>query len=149
MTETTSLPTSDERAMGAVAHFFGLFVALIVWASQKDRSPFLRFQAIQAVAFDAIVSLLSVILGGGLFFVVMTAALLAGLAAANSASANPDQIFLLFSLFPFLVMSLVVFLFPVFMAIFIIRLVATIKVFQGENFHYPWLGRQVEKYIGS
>jgi len=30
--------TSDERVMAALSHFFGLIAAVIVWATQKDRS---------------------------------------------------------------------------------------------------------------
>lgn len=39
--------SSDERLMAAVSHLFGLLVAIIVWATQKEKSIFVRFQAVQ------------------------------------------------------------------------------------------------------
>ena len=56
--ETNILPTSDERMLGALAHFFGIIGALIIWVLQKDKSRFVRFQAAQALAFDFVVTLL-------------------------------------------------------------------------------------------
>lgn len=38
--------TSDEKLMGALAHFFGPLVAVIVWITQKEKSPFVKFQAL-------------------------------------------------------------------------------------------------------
>ena len=57
-------PTSDEKMMGALAHVFGPLAAIIVWAIQKEKSRFVKFQALQALAFDMIVA---VILGGFFF----------------------------------------------------------------------------------
>ena len=38
--------SSDDRIMAALAHFLGLFGALIIWATQKDKSRFVKFQAL-------------------------------------------------------------------------------------------------------
>ena len=56
---TTPVTTSDERVMAALAHFFGLIAALIVWVLNKDKSRFVRFQALQALALDGLWMVLS------------------------------------------------------------------------------------------
>ena len=49
-------PTQDERVMAAVAHAtiifsaVGLIGPLIIWGTQREKSPFLAFQALQAGA---------------------------------------------------------------------------------------------------
>ena len=55
MTENPPPPTSDDRLLSALAHLFGILVALIIWATHKDKSPSVRFQAVQAIAFDIVV----------------------------------------------------------------------------------------------
>src|SRR4030066_2593602 len=64
MTEQPLAPTSDESIMAAISHFFGFLVALIVWVTQKDKSRFVRFQAIQAMAFDLVVSVITFLIVG-------------------------------------------------------------------------------------
>jgi uncharacterized Tic20 family protein len=56
--------SSDEKLMGAVAHFFGPLVALIIWSTQKEKSHFVKFQALQALAIDIFL----VVVMGILFF---------------------------------------------------------------------------------
>lgn len=149
MTEQTPAPTSDEGLMAAIAHFFGLLVAFIVWITQKDKSRFVRFQAIQAIAFDLVVS-------GFMFIVVCySLVLVLGLLAlgigdialfgsTNNPMAEPFKMILaLMSAIPFLIPCIIL---PVMSIIFITRLIATTQTFQGKDFRYPWLGNLIERY---
>ena len=148
-----SLSTSDERLMAALSHFFGLFVALVIWATQKDKSRFVRFQAVQAMAFDIVVMVAVFILVGclmvGMF--AMMALGMGGIALAfpqdGSMPDAPFAIFLtLMTTLPMLMPCVIL----AFMGVILgFRLVAAIQTFQGKDFRYPWIGSQVERFLGA
>ncbi len=148
MIEQPQAPTSDESLMAAISHFLGFLVALLVWATQKDKSRFVRFQAIQAMAFDLFVTAISFLLVGFLLvliFGVMALGIgdIAILGSLNNPTAEPFRVFIsLMTGLPFLIPCLVV---PLAIAIFIARLIATIETLRGRDFHYPWLGNIIEK----
>lgn len=51
-------PSQDERIMAALAHacaiLFGMGIvgAIVIWATQKDRSRYVAFQALQAIVYQ-------------------------------------------------------------------------------------------------
>lgn len=51
----TTVPTSDERLLGMLAHLSiflgGIILPIIIWATQKDKSKFVRFHSLQAIFF--------------------------------------------------------------------------------------------------
>lgn len=139
-------PTSDERMLGALAHFFGVVGSLIIYLTQKDKSRFVRFQAAQALAFDLIVMLVMFIVFFCLFgvmFVGMFGTMFAGLSSAAQ-SENFSWLMILPAIFPFGMFACI---FPFSMAILIARIVATVSVFSGKDFRYPWLGPRVEQFL--
>ena len=150
MTEQPLAPTSDESIMAAISHFFGFLVALIVWVTQKDKSRFVRFQAIQALAFDLLVSVITFLLVGclmALTFGAMTVGM-SGMAFTvnqNEPSTGLVSLFItLMTAVPFLIPCIV---FPLTGIVFVARLIASIQTFQGQDFRYPWLGKWVERYL--
>ncbi len=146
MTAESSSPTPDERAMAAVAHFFGLIAALIVWAVQKDKSPFVRFQALQSLAFEAIAISVNMILMICLMGVMFIGTFGILFASINS-TASPDNIsplFLMPMMFLFTTFSCFI---PMALIYFIVRLIATVSVASGRDFRYPWLGKWLEKFL--
>ncbi len=149
MTQQALVPTSDEGLMAAISHFFGLLVALIVWATQKDKSRFVRFQAIQAVAFDLFVSVVVFLIVGCMMVAILgVLALGIGDIAIFGSQSNPTvepfrTLIALMTAVPLLIPCIII---PVAGAIFVARLIATIQTFQGKDFHYPWLGSLVERY---
>lgn len=152
MSNQAGNPTSDESLMAAIAHFFGFLIALIVWVTQKDKSRFVRFQSIQALAFDLAVSVIMLIVVGIIMIVVFgVLALGVGdlviLGSQGNPTAEPVRIVVaLLTAVPFLIPCTII---PVVGVIFVARLVATIQTFQGKNFHYPWLGRWIEKMLSD
>ncbi len=145
-TAESSSSTSDERSMAALAHFFGLIAALIVWAVQKDKSPFVRFQSLQSLAFEAIAILVNMVLMICLFGVMFVGAFGILFASINSASSpdNVDPLFVLPMMFPFATFSCFI---PMTLVYFIVRLIATVSVASGHDFRYPWLGKWLEKFL--
>ncbi len=149
MTEQTELsPTSDERMLAALAHFFGIIGALVIWVMQKDKSRFVRFQAAQALAFDILVTLammgLSFCLVGMMFIGIFGTIF----ASANS-SASPEN-FSRFLVFPFLFPTLIfTCIFPFSLALWVARIAAAVSVLSGNHFRYPLLGARVEKFLAD
>ncbi len=146
MTEETAItPTSDEKMLGALAHFFGVIGALIIWVMQKDKSRFVRFQAAQALAFDFSVTLLMIVLFFCLFGMMFIG--MFGTIFATLNNSSPEN-FSRFMAFPFMFPSLMfVCILPFSLALLVARVVAAISVLSGNNFHYPFLGAKVEKFL--
>ena len=150
-TQPESIASSDERLLGALAHFFGLVVALVIWATQKDKSRFVRFQALQALAFDLTV-FVAVFVGIGCMVLLIFGTIALGTAGSVVAAGDESTAGTLFALI-FGLTFLVPFLgwcvmFLLIGAVFVARIVAAISVFQGRDFRYPWLGARVEKFLG-
>ena len=150
MIEQTINPTSDERILAAISHFFGFLVALIVWATQKDKSRFVRFQSIQAMAFDLMVTIIIFLTIGCMMVMIFGSVALGigGIALTSNQdnpTAEPAGVFIaLMSAVPILIPCII---FPLMAIIFVARLIATIQTFQGKDFHYPWLGTLVERSL--
>jgi uncharacterized Tic20 family protein len=149
MTEQPLAPTSDESLLAAISHFFGLLVSLIVWATQKDKSRYVRFQAVQAMAFDLVVSVI-VLLAVGCMIVLIFGVLALGIGdfALIGSQSNPtvEPFRVLISMMTAIPLLIPCIMVPVIGIIFLARLIATIQTFQGKDFHYPWLGRLVEQF---
>lgn len=147
MVDNAQISPQDERIFSALSHFLGLIAALIVWATQKDRSPYVRFQSLQALVFDALVYILTFIFSGCIALSTFAVALLGTTGSIFATEINQDPgpiigivIGIAFSL-PFLVMLPLAF-FAI--LVFILRIAATISTFQGKDFRYPLIGRWVE-----
>ena len=152
MIEQTTLesmsPTSDERMMGALAHFFGLIGSLIIYVMQKDKSRFVRFQSAQALAFELLTMLVLFVLFFcvfGVMFVGMFGTMFAGLSSAGQ-TGDFSWLLLLTFILPFGMFGCI---FPLVITLFIIRIVATISVLNGNYFRYPWLGAKVETFLND
>ena len=147
MSEHTSIETtSDERLMSAVAHFFGLLAALIIWALQKDKSKYVRFQAVQAIAFDFAMVVLSSIVSFCLMGVMFLG--IAGSAFAIVNSPSPEDvsplIIVMSSMFPF---GIFICLFPYSLVLLLVRALAAGSVLAGRDFRYPVLGKWVRNFL--
>lgn len=129
--------------MAALAHFFGLVIALIVWATQKDKSAYVRFQALQAMVFDLIWVVFSV---GAVFCTLALSIVLFFVGAFASATRlDPGFANALFSA-PYLVWIL---LFPCLIGTVVLRLFVVFQVLQGRAFRYPWLGKKIVAFVAK
>jgi uncharacterized Tic20 family protein len=139
-------PSSDEKLMGALAHFFGPLVALVVWSTQKDKSRFVKFQALQALAFDVILILVMGVVFF-CFFAVLFVAMFGSLFGVLSNASSPEAvgpIFMAPFLFPF---STFVCITPLSLLIMAIRVIAGISILNGRNYQYPVLGKWLENFL--
>jgi len=150
LNETQPLSPSDERLFAGLSYLLGLVVALIIWGVQKDRSRFVRFHALQAIGLDVLFILASMVISGCLLASTFTllSLMVAGIITAG-AYANPESpTFLLALILP---MGLPVFIVtPVFLLVgttLFVRIYAAVKVFQGHDFHFPAIGRQLDHWL--
>jgi uncharacterized Tic20 family protein len=145
-------PTSDERLLAALSHVFGLVIALVIWITQKDKSRFVRFQAMQAVAFDVVVFIAVFIAIGCAFVFIVGGGVLASAGAAAAAVSGEEAggplAGLLISLSIILPFGINCLIFLLVIGVLVARVVAAVNVYQGRNYHHPWLGERVEKMLG-
>lgn len=141
-------PTSDEKMMGALAHMFGPLAAIIVWAIQKDKSRFVKFQALQALAFDGVATITM-----GIFFFCIFSVIILGMFGAVFTILNDPlssdgftPFFFLSFMFPFMIFGCAL---PFSLGLLIVRLVASIAILNGRNYRYPILGKWLDTFLDS
>lgn len=142
----------DERWVAAMGHFsvlillWGMLAPATTWVLQGTRSAFLKFQSIQTVLYQAIVTILYF---GGL--VIYFIGFFAFIAATGLAGTTGDglpfgmisfAIFIVFSLVAFAVLMLV----PLF---HILGQWAGYRLLKGHDYQYPLIGRSVHKWLSN
>lgn len=153
--------TQDERILAALAHasvilpFWGLIAAIVIWATQREKSRFVGFQALQGVAYQLCIIVLG-FLGGACYmcsFFGMFMAMPAGIIAMEGLS-DPDAfgglvamlVTFLTSFFPFCVMGIFLLIGAAFV---LYGLYGAVRVLQGHNFRYAVIGQRLEEYLSQ
>jgi len=157
--ESENIPagaTQDERILAALAHasvilpFWGLIGAIVMWATQREKSRFVGFQALQVITYQLVL-----VVGGFLgvacymcsFFLMMFLGLPIGALAAQN-MATPDffggLLAIIISAFPFCIMGI---LGLVGLAYVLYGLYGAVRVLQGHDFRYAIIGRRLEQYL--
>jgi uncharacterized Tic20 family protein len=140
-------PTQDERIMAALAHGsvvvfgMGIIAAVVVWATQKDDSHYVAFQALQAAVYQ--------ILGFAVFMVGMCCwmalyfvSFIPLMVAVEQGSSEPPALFIL-SLFLMLVPF-------AFMGLWILGGIwGAVRTLQGREFSYLLLGDWLQRRLSS
>ena len=134
---------SDDNILAAIGHFFGTMVAIIIWAVQKDKSEYVRFQALQAVGYNIAVSIITLILFGLIFAFIFK------VVSIQTGGIESPDFFFVFLLTIISSPWIACLIFPYVLVIYIARLIAVISVLQGKDFRYPWLGEYVEKMLSA
>jgi uncharacterized Tic20 family protein len=142
----TESPDREERTLAAVAHgsvlMFGtgLVAAIVIWATQKDKSRYVAFQSLQALAYQLVGLLFFILtlccwlaLYGVSFIPLMTAPEGDGGALAFFVVANALLIV------PFAIMGIWT----------LGGLWAGVRSLQGRDFHYAFIGQQVKRWLAT
>ncbi len=153
----SNFPTSEERTLAGLSHIFGSIFALVIWLMQKDRSRYVRFQSAQALAFDITVMIVMFLIVGLMFgctfagMAISFARVAVAIPPAVESSDDATAVIPIFlAMIPmFLPFGFVLCLLPLSVGIFVGRIVAAINAFTGKDFHYPWLGKQVERILAD
>jgi hypothetical protein len=152
---SSQLSPQDERIMAGLSHvsifipLMGFVAPILIWITQKDKSDFVAFQALQALAYQ-LALIIFWILGMGCymasFFITFAATM--GLTFTIPVFEEAGFFFALFSMLvtfvPFIIFGLVAF---VGLAFVIYAIVGAVMVFQGRDFRYAILGSWLERYL--
>lgn len=137
-------PSQDERILAALVHaaallpFWGIILSGLIWATQREKSDYVRHQGVQALAWQA-AAVAMMFVGMGCYL----ASFFLGFATMLFTGATDEPPFL-FPLFPLFSMGLLFLL----MAVFIVGgLIGTIQSLQGRKFVYPIIGTRVQEYL--
>jgi len=141
--------TQDERVMSAVAHAtvvwpaFGLIAPLVIWGTQREKSPFLSFQALQAAAYQFLVLIGALVAGALNVCSFLSMPLTALVSAPFGEGATICLPFLGFSCtFGILFLLMLSWLVYVGYGLF-----AALSVLQGDDFRYAFLGPRLESCL--
>jgi uncharacterized Tic20 family protein len=150
----STIPSQDERVMAALSHisvvlpFMGVIAPIVIWATQKNKSPFVAFQSLQAIAFQ-LTMILSWFLGMGCYMCSFFG-MFAIMAVASAASRGRETFMSPYMEIPFF------FPFVIFAAMFAVMIifdvygvVAAIRSLQGKPFRYAVIGQRVERFLNS
>ncbi len=138
--------TREDRWIAALCHLsttivlFGMLVPLITYITQKDRSPYLRFQALQALIYQGIGYVAYLIFNIFTLVIYLVIMIPMIIITESSAAGDPAAAFLIF-LFVLVMLVLMVFYAVLVPLYIILALYATLRTGQGHNYAYPLLGR--------
>ena len=151
-TEQGSIPGQNDKIMAALAHvstllpFIGVIAPIVIWVTQKDKSEYVAFQALQAIVYQLLM-ILSWFVGMGCYMLsVFGTFFTIPFAEANGGQVDPAvaPVFMLGFMIPFIIFG------AIFLggALFVIYgLIAAIQVFQGKDFRYIIIGNRLADYL--
>jgi len=157
-----SLPNQDDRILAGLAHlsliipFMGLLAPVVIWATQKDKSEFVGFQALQALAYQLAGMLCWIAFFARYFcsFFISFAGTMLAVLATPLAETNFEELESLAMVLVTIISILPAFLpFAVFgcmlllgITFVIYGIVGAVSVFQGKDFRYIVVGKRVEHF---
>jgi uncharacterized Tic20 family protein len=145
---STPVPSQDERIIAALGHatillpFWGTIGAIVIWVTQKDKSPYVAFQSLQAVVYH-LALVLGGFLAGACYFCSLFAfpiLMMAATPAIDSGAEPSPALFLPMSL-PFCVMGLGML---AWLAFIVYGLLAAAAALQGKDFRYVVIGNRLK-----
>ena len=150
--QTWLIEDHEDRWVAAMGHFsviialWGMLAPLTAWILQGKRNLLLKVQSAQALVLQAWVALLGFGAGALSLFGFFVFIVLAGFSedtAINSSSGIAGLVVMLGSMLVALLILLAVPLFH------ILGQYAGYRVLKGDDYHYPVIGRLVEKWISK
>jgi uncharacterized Tic20 family protein len=154
--------TQDDKLMSALAHgsvilpFMGIIAPIVIWATQKDKSDYIAFQALQAVAYQvAMLIAWFVCIGcyiGSFLITIVTSFLGIALTSFAGGMGEDNPVAIIFTMLltmlpgflPFLVFGLIILGALAFVTY---GLAGAVISLQGKDFRYILIGKRVERYL--
>ena len=136
--------SKEESLMTLLSHLsvfipnIGILAPIIIWVTNKEKSDFVRFNALQAIFFQLIFFILMMLF----IFVGIILMLIAIPWFDLSSNAEPGILFFLSMVFMFMY-------FPLGIIFGIYAAVASAKSFKGRIFKYAIIGRIIERKVYS
>jgi uncharacterized Tic20 family protein len=141
-------PTQDERVMSALAHIsvllplMGVIAPIVIWVTQKDKSQYVAFQSLQALAYQ-LTMIVAWFIGMGCYMLSFFGTFLT-IPFASGPTQSLSPLFSLGFMIPFFVFGVIMiggFLFVIY------GVIGAVMCFQGKPFRYWIIGRQVERFM--
>jgi uncharacterized Tic20 family protein len=139
----------EERWVVAMGHFsviilvWGMLAPLVTWGTQGKRTHFLKFQSMQAILFQAIVTIVSL---GAIFVLMLGVSAMLTVTGLGGNSENSSLV----GIIVFLVFSSIgagiLFVIPLF---HILGQWAGYRILKGDDYHYPIVGKLVKKWMAN
>jgi uncharacterized Tic20 family protein len=153
----SNVPTQEERILAALAHasilipLTGLIASIVIWTTQKDKSPYVSFQALQAVAYH-LTLIVATFAGGACYFCsslgILPLLFFATPSSPNNQSSSPSLAIGAVAALGVLLPLLIFGAFLIVMAVFVLTgIFAAVRTLQGKPFRYFILGHQLERYL--
>jgi uncharacterized membrane protein len=140
-------PIQDERIMAAISHAsiitsgFGIVAAAVIWLMQREKSSYVRFQALQALAYQFVGMLGTLLLWAcwGCFYSLSFIPMVQNPQAYEDAPPPIFWISLASTAIPLVIMGLW----------WLYGLYGGLRTLQGHDFRYFVLGPMVQRYTSS
>ncbi len=142
-------PAQDERIMAALSHitalipFMGVIAPIVIWATQKEKSQYVRSQSLQALVYQ-LINVVIVILGYACYFVGLFGSIMIMAVAGSSGRVEEEVLPMLMMVIPFGVFMLLG-LFEIFFMLYAV--VAAVMSLQGKPFQYILIGSRIQRYM--
>jgi uncharacterized Tic20 family protein len=142
----------EERWVASMGHFsviialWGLFAPAATWILQGKHSAFLKFQSVQTTIFQGFVNLLYLGAGGVYFVGVMLMLIVITIMGDLGTNSSAGIFAIILFLLSFLIAALIGLAIPLF---HILGQWAGYRVLKGDNYHYPIIGKMVEKRLAK
>ena len=133
---------SDDKLMSILSHLailipnIGILAPIVIWLTQKEKSKFVRYNAIQAIFFQLLFFILLML---SIFIGIILMAISIMLANVNSGG-EPGTFF-------WVSMGIMNLYFPLWFFFSIYAIVAAVKSYRGKIFRYLIIGKIVEKRV--
>lgn len=141
----SAAPSQDERLMAALSHaaiilsWIGLFIPVIIWVTQKDKSRYVAIQALQALVFQ-LLRMVALFIGLGCYMATLFSTVFMTATSTSSRYGGPPTAMLI----PLATLCVL----GVFGAFFFIyAVVGVVMTIQGKDFRYVLIGEWVEQFV--
>ena len=140
----------DERVMAALAHisalmpFMGIVVPIVIWVTQKDKSKYVAFQALQAAGYQ-LTMIVAWFIGMGCYMCSFFGLFLTTFFSSSSGTSQPmNPLFGLGFAIPFLVIGAI---FVGGFAFIVYGVIGAVMTIQGKPFRYILIGNWVKRFM--
>jgi len=143
----TTLPTSDEKLLAMLSHLSiflgGVILPIIIWATQKDKSKFVRFHSLQAIFFH--IAYVVIIVFFAIVFVGIMLVSGFGLGIFDASNTDAGE-----GMSAFVAIMMVVIYGGIFLLIFLgigYGIFLAVKAYKGDLIKIPVIGNIVYKKV--
>ncbi|HQY19432.1 MAG TPA: DUF4870 domain-containing protein [Ignavibacteria bacterium] len=144
ITINDNMPSNEDRTMALLSHLSlilgGILLPLIIWATQKDKSKFVRFHSLQSIFFH--LSIAAVIIFFVIFFAVIFFASGLGMSNLNSSGNSELPAFFIILIIAFYAFIILLVLGAIAYSIYL-----ALKAYKGERIKVFFIGNIIYKKV--